>query len=240
MPERELTFEACLNIRDMGGYQTADGRTVRWGRLFRGMTPQFMTEADLQRAREEMQLSGVVDLRGPAESSGPIATDPVRQLNIDFMRGMREERLPRPENEHDHAEFFRWWMKTAGPEVVEAVEAIAELDGPALFHCRTGKDRTGLVAATLLGLLGVDDETIMDDYMMSTPYFDDMIAFLRAREPAPSGSTFWPAQEPPTEAGLRAVLDMIREEYGDARGFLKAHGARDEVLDDFIERTLED
>jgi protein-tyrosine phosphatase len=238
VPPREISYDTCLNFRDLGGYRTEDGRTVRFGRLYRSMTPEWMDEADLERARNELNLSVVVDLRGPTQSSGRIAAAPARQVHIDFMRGTREERHPRPETD-DPAPFFQWWMRSVGPEIVESVEEIAEANGPTLFHCRTGKDRTGLVAAALLGLLGVSEEDIVADYMLSTPHFEPMIAFLRAREEAPPRSGFWPAHEPPSEAGIRAALDMVREEYGGMREFLRTFGARDDLLDEFIERLLE-
>lgn len=237
MPEREISFEGVLNFRDLGGFAAGECR-VRRGRLFRSMTPEWMTEADIERAHHELGIAVVVDLRGPDRESGPIAEPPARGVKVDFMCGMREERLPRPEGEVAET-FFPWLLRCVGPELVQVIETLAEeREGAGLFHCETGKDRTGLVAALILGLLGVDDEEIVADYMQSAPYFEPMLEFLDTRgRPVPD--RFWLAQEPPIEAGMRAMLRMINEEYGGARNFLLDAGASEEMLDSLVEQMLE-
>src|SRR5688572_29973885 len=73
---RHLSFERCFNFRDIGGYTTEDGRRVKWRRLFRSMTPQWMTPADVAEARD-LGIELVVDLRGPRDdSSGPLGEAP--------------------------------------------------------------------------------------------------------------------------------------------------------------------
>src|SRR5215213_5459091 len=74
---RHLSFERCFNFRDIGGYETEDGRRVMWQRLFRSMTPQWMTPADAARARE-LGIELLIDLRGPRDdNSGPLGESPV-------------------------------------------------------------------------------------------------------------------------------------------------------------------
>jgi hypothetical protein len=126
MPEREITFEGTMNFRDLGGYAGADGRTVRWRRLFRGMTPEWMTDADVERAQRDLGVTLVLDLRGPLtwdgepRSSGGIATNGTRRVPVDLLCGMREERYPRPEGQ-DPVTFFPYLLRCIGPEIVHVI-----------------------------------------------------------------------------------------------------------------------
>ncbi len=139
-----IDFEACRNFRDLGGYATAAGARVRSGRLFRSMTPEFMTASDLDRARNDLGIRLVMDLRdAPNRDSGPLGLAPIRRhvlqfvemANFDDLRGLPPETaLPL------HLE-----LSSAG--IAEAVSILAEAgEGAALFHCQTGKDRTGVLA----------------------------------------------------------------------------------------------
>ena len=74
-PPRIIEFERCFNFRDIGGYAGRDGRRVRWRRLFRSMTPQYMTEADVAKARG-LGITLVFDIRGPQATSGPLGEPP--------------------------------------------------------------------------------------------------------------------------------------------------------------------
>ena len=77
---RHLSFERCFNFRDLGGYATEDGRRVKWRRLFRSMTPQWMTPADVEEAKA-LGIELVVDLRGPRDdTSGPLGEPPARRI----------------------------------------------------------------------------------------------------------------------------------------------------------------
>jgi hypothetical protein len=80
---------------------------------------------------------------------------------------------------------------------------VTQEDGATLFHCHTGKDRTGLVAAVILTLLGVDEEDVIADYMMSTPYVEPMLEYLAAKGQPVGPERLWLAVEPPVEAGMR-------------------------------------
>src|SRR5438552_9370655 len=83
--ERFVTFERCLNFRDLGGYAAADGRKVRRGRLYRSMTPQFMTESDVERAIQSLGVRRVLDLRDrPDVDSGPLGRAPNQRHVVKF------------------------------------------------------------------------------------------------------------------------------------------------------------
>lgn len=238
MPGREIPFEGVLNFRDLGGYAGMDGRTVRWHKFYRSMSPEWMTEADLERARRELKIGLVIDLRGPDRSSGPLASTPARRVAIDVAAGPRSGKVPRPPTD-DHEMIFPWFLKAAAPQLVEAIETCAVAHTPLLFHCHTGKDRTGFLAAAILGVAGVSDEDIVTDYLMSVPHFEPMMQHLREMgAPIPPEAPRM-AQDPPTEAGIRAALAFVNSEFGGFQEYLLASGATQSALDRLAEAMLE-
>jgi protein tyrosine/serine phosphatase len=91
-----------------------------------------------------------------------------------------------------------------------------------VFQCAAGKDRTGLVAAMVLGLLGVDDETIATDYAASATVVDMLLARLHARAPdrEPPGPRIMSAEA----STMHAALDWMRDRHGSIEGYARAHG----------------
>src|SRR5512146_1527979 len=154
---RSIEFERCFNFRDLGGYEAADGRNLRWHRLYRSMTPEFMSAADAEKARD-LDIELVIDLRGPRfPTSGPIDEPPARRITP----GRRRALVRNPEElktflQLSPEDAMPQVLDRMGPAIAKGVGAIAEAHGPALVHCRLGKDRTGVFCATLLKLLGVD------------------------------------------------------------------------------------
>ena len=235
MPDRHIQFERCFNFRDLGGYAAAEGRRVRWRRLFRSMTPEYMTEADVAFARGELGLRRLIDLRRPADehmSSGPLGNPPVerRLVILADARGFPElKTLPYEQN-------LARGIELNGPLFVEALSFLAaEDDGAALFHCHTGKDRTGQVAAVILKLLGVSDEDVVDDYLYSVAGFSAMRAAGLPIFPDDAPSI---AKTPPEEGWVRLLLARL-EAMGGVEAYLKAAGATDELLGRFRQSLLE-
>jgi protein tyrosine/serine phosphatase len=71
--QHRIAFEQCFNFRDLGGYHTQGGGTIRWRRLFRSDTPYYMTDDDLKRAREELGIVTVIDLQAPARAQSEVS-----------------------------------------------------------------------------------------------------------------------------------------------------------------------
>ena len=189
--ERRIPFEGITNLRDLGGYPTAAGGTTRWGRVFRADALHKLTADDLD-AFHELGVRTVYDLRGDverAEYPGPV---PSRHVSI--VGRPRDVTPPPPRLEmtaRDGEEMLRDTYVGAlihsAVEIGAVVRGLADPDlTPAVFHCHGGKDRTGLVAAVLLLALGVDRETVLDDYEATSLYrfpedqHDSLVNMLQA------------------------------------------------------------
>ena len=163
--QRRIDLEGCLNFRDLGGYPTADGRRLRWRRLFRSDALHHLTPADVLRLREEIGLAHVVDLRSSgelrAEGRGPLEREPLAFHHLPLFDGLGGRRAA--EGVPDLAELYFAMAEYAREPIARVIATLARASGPAVYHCAAGKDRTGLVSAVLLGLLGVRDEQIVAD-----------------------------------------------------------------------------
>jgi protein-tyrosine phosphatase len=172
MNKRAVTFADVFNFRDLGGYRTTDGRTVRWHRLYRSDDLSRLGMADRERFAA-LGIRTVVDLRRPEE----VAADG-RIPQVDGL-AYRHVHLVHPY--WPHAEFvdtaqrvsyvvdrYRELSIQAAGGIGTALRIIANAEtAPLVFHCIAGKDRTGVVSALALALLGVTDDDIADDYQLS-------------------------------------------------------------------------
>jgi protein tyrosine/serine phosphatase len=239
-PERLIQFERCFNFRDLGGYAARDGRHVRWRKLYRSMTPEFMSQADAAAARA-LHIELVIDLRGPRfKTSGPIGEPPARRVTP----GRRRALIQTPEQ---LKAFLELAPEDALPIVLDRMARaiargaglIADAPGAVLVHCRLGKDRTGVFSAALLKLLGVDDETIIADYLLSAETLHEAQSLLRSDEPADQvGMGSRVAKEPPKREAIQAVLARLEEQYGGAEAYFRAHGLTKRRIEALRENLL--
>ncbi len=174
--DRRVAFEGISNFRDLGGYRTRSGGTVKWGRVFRADALHGMTDRDLG-LYERLGLKTVFDLRADAERTerpNPVPSRPLAILGRPEEQGGAPAALPPAEGldgERFLYELYAGLIRHSAAQIGELFTALAEDDGlPAVFHCHAGKDRTGLVAALLLDALGVDREVILDDYELTARY----------------------------------------------------------------------
>jgi protein-tyrosine phosphatase len=236
MPEHH--FEGVLNFRDLGGYAATSGRRVRPHRLYRSMTPEWMSPADVARARDDLGIRLVIDLRGEDYASGPLGERPGRRVAIDVMAPARAAVTGRPATD-EHEVMFPWLLKMIAGELIQATEAIAAEPAATLFHCHTGKDRTGLLAALVLGLLGVSDDDIMTDYMLSAPQYEPMLDYLQSVGYTVPDTAPRIAREAPSERGMRAALEMVHRDFGGFEGLLTSAGASDSLVERLSRSLLE-
>jgi protein-tyrosine phosphatase len=226
--QRCIDFEGAHNFRDLGGYDSRLGGSTRWGRVFRAGSLDRMTAGDLDRFTT-LGVDTVVDLRNGDERER--APDPFASLHIPIMGSFLATR-GRPDFgalvERDHGVAFMRDMNLgllehAAHEIGQVFEVIARSAGRSVaFHCTAGKDRTGLVAGLLLEVLGVDRDTVLDDFQLSEQYsgpkehshgFRRMIEFGVAPEAA-AGAFGAP------RSMMSDVLDVLDVRYGGAERYL--------------------
>ncbi len=225
---RVIALEGCSNLRDLGGYRTADGRRVRMGRVFRSGSLANMTDADLARFGA-LGIRTVCDLRGVGESARapsrlPGADAPeVVPLPIEPRVGASLRDLLRREEatgEDTYALLQAAYAAYAG-EHLHRYRAlfVRLLDGPLplLFHCSAGKDRTGFGAALLLTALGVPRETVMADYLATNRIWRREHA-LPPETPDAVRDTLLAAHRPL----LDGALDQAIKGYGSVDRLLEA------------------
>ena len=233
--ERHIQFERVFNFRDLGGYPTADGRTTRWRRLFRSDELHLVTEAEAERYRQELALATVIDLRAPDELTrrgglGPLVAPPTTHRLFPMWNERLTALVDGGFSSNPSGALYLEILDLAGDSIAGAIAVMAEDAAyPAVFHCAAGKDRTGILAAVLLSAIGVDDETIVEDYALTTraaaPRNAHLveIGVLRPDEdPGPS----WDI----VPAAIREMLTTTRERHGSIAGYLGSRGVDERTL----------
>ena len=180
--DRLLPLVGAYNFRDLGHYPTIDGRVTVWGKLFRSDTLHELTTADLEVLRQ-IGLAGVIDLRTTAEveraGRGLLADEPIRYLHASVLQEEGGETVAAPTGD-DPSERYLWYLDAGRLALVAALEMVADPDSyPLVFHCAAGKDRTGVLAALVLDILGVHPDVIIEDYMLTATRID----MIRASAP---------------------------------------------------------
>jgi protein-tyrosine phosphatase len=241
LPERFIHLEGCPNFRDLGGYAAMDGRSIRWRQLYRSMTPEYLSERDVEIANR-LGIRLIVDLRGQqAATSGPLSRAPARRLRVGHARMLADTRADlvkyanlRPE------EALPVVLLRLGRAYAKAASAIANEDGASLVHCRLGKDRTGVFAAVILKTLGVSDEDVVQDYMLSNINLESCHQILALREARRRGAVHSRiARESANRPAIRKVLRILDAHYGGGADYLHFHGMRMRDLETLQARLLE-
>jgi protein-tyrosine phosphatase len=218
--ERRLDWEGCLNVRDVGGLPTVDGRATRLGAVVRGDSPDRLTPAG-RAALYDYGIRTIIDLRNHDERD-PAASP----------EGTRTVHLPLDGSDEDPTFWERWG---SGPQFgtplyyrphldrfpersARVIATIAQAPpGGVMFHCVGGRDRTGQIAMLVLALVGVAPELIAADYELSGPADADVERFLTERGTSASDLIVATLGELDVEAcllaaGLReAELEALRE-----------------------------
>ena len=242
---RQFTLQGAHNVRDIGGYRTADGQSIAWGKVFRGDTLTDLTADDL-RAVEGANVGTVVDFRSADEiaRSGadklPAGVELVNTPLLDENTQALSEAIQSAMTTGDGAAMEATLgggkaMRIADESFVnqlgkpdtmagygETLRLIADSGKAVIYHCTAGKDRTGMMTALLLGLLGVPDETIVEDFVASNTYNrehnDKTYAFLAGK--GVDIELIRPLME--QSAGMiQPVLDAVHNEYGGWDEFAK-------------------
>ena len=159
-----IVLEGANNVRDLGGYATGNGRATRFGRLFRADALSSLTDRDVSTILER-RIRTIIDLRDPEEvAAGPnhqAVLEAAEYHNIPLLSGLARGAIKSPPP--SLGDFYVLGARYCTEQFRDVFTIIAaHTDGPLLFHCTAGKDRTGMVAALLLDLAGVAMETILE------------------------------------------------------------------------------
>jgi protein-tyrosine phosphatase len=232
---REIELEAIYAFRDVGGYRARGGRIVAWRRIFRSGELRRMTQADLIKLKEELKISSVIDLRNAREGlEQSQEIELLKEIGAKYFYiplnagGDRKKERELYDNFSNMGEIYldRLKSKELGIRIIEALEIIANpANHPLVFHCVAGKDRSGLLAAILLNILGVADKDIVEDYTLTAPYMTRLCERMRndphtADEVLKLPAYTWKA-EPDSMAFF---LAGVRRAYGSTRRYLEAQG----------------
>ena len=186
---RNIQFEGITVFRDLGGYKARSGKTVGWRRIFRSSELLHMSQNDIIRLKE-IGLKTVINLTKPKEQQkqqeisllhevGTVFYNVPFRLSSDLMIKNEEELYPKFLNMGE-VYLNRISDKGYGKRIIEALEIISGMENlPLLFHCAVGKDRSGVLAAFLLSILGVADEDVIKDYILSGPYMKGILEGIK-------------------------------------------------------------
>ncbi len=219
--ERLITLEGAYNLRDVGGYKTRQGSTVKWGMMYRGGELHTLTPGDVK-IMESRNIRTIIDFRSDHERAEyPDAAIPtvVNQVELPINAGNMIEMQNLPvinDGREIMKELGRLLVRYSTDVYTAFFEVLSDKkNAPVLFHCSAGKDRTGFGAALFLAALGVDRETIIEDYMLSAEYlqgkYDDIIA----------ADPFMAPMMTVRPEYLEASLGVVDTEFGGMETYLK-------------------
>jgi protein tyrosine/serine phosphatase len=247
MPWIEL--QGAVNVRDLGGLPTEDGRETVTGRLLRADNLQELSPADVETLVRDIGLTTVVDLRSTAEvaSEGPAPLD-----RVPGVQRIHHPVLPEigsatdvvgdvllTRTEQDRSRYpddpvcghYLGYLEDRPDEVVGALRDIARAGGAAVIHCAAGKDRTGVVVALALTAAGVRPQAVVADYAASGERTGPLIARLR-RSPtyAPDIDSKPSDSHRVRPETMAAFLEQMGARHGGAARWLADHGFSPEDL----------
>lgn len=232
--ERRIPLDGAVNFRDLGGYAGAGGRTVRWRTLFRADDLSTLSRPDRALVRT-LGVATVIDLRSRAEVDRE--RFPVEEIPVAFHHVPLVARLPAFGEFRQGPGFFAAHYldiaHQAGDQIARALAIVAEPGAhPVIVHCAAGKDRTGVLVAVILALLGVDDEVIAEDYALSAAAMDALVHRLLERLPDQRDAIMEVADVmfSAVPSAITALLDGLRHEHGSIERYAASFGAGPEIV----------
>jgi protein-tyrosine phosphatase len=243
-----LAWEGCLNVRDLGGLPTEDGRRTRAGAVVRSDNVRGLTDAGW-RALAGHGVTRIVDLRWPEE----LAEDQPRDVEIDVVHvsvlgetydaGYVAELDAHLASVDDVADHYAWsyvdFLERYRDRFGLAFAAVADADGTVVVHCMGGKDRTGIVSALLLRLAGVRLDAIGEDYAVTAANLEPSTSkWIPAITDEVARAKWEKLRDTPADAMVRVVRE-IEARYGDVASYLRAAGLTEAQIERLRERLVD-
>jgi protein-tyrosine phosphatase len=179
-PARHFNLAGASNFRDLGGYPAKDGRAVRWRRIFRSNHLGLVTDADIEVLRR-LNLRRAFDFRGTEERLSAMCrveeiavhSLPIEPTVAATLRGIREAGTPLSSAAALDVmrDSYRGYVRNNTPRFRALFAHMLEDGAPLVIHCTAGKDRTGFACALILHALGVSDDLIAEDYLLTNRFY---------------------------------------------------------------------
>jgi protein-tyrosine phosphatase len=258
--ERVIDLEGTTNTRDIGGYQTGDLSTVRSGQIIRSENLSRLTASDFQKL-EEIGLNTVIDLRTQkehdksptvwlGENPPQFFHFPVGDANNDWFRAQRKmmkgNRFTEEQSLELMVEGYRMIAEEGPPSYQKLMEVVLDQSNwPILIHCNAGKDRAGVAVTLILESLGVDRETIMEEYLLTNEIGrteKKAILLSRKSKKIGRGNKFGKGSSPSAWSpivGVRAEMleafyASVDENYGSMDAFLSELGVDQDARSELV------
>ncbi|TLQ19160.1 tyrosine-protein phosphatase [Lentilactobacillus parafarraginis] len=227
--EHEIKLEGAFNVRDLGGFITKDGRQIKAHRLLRSARLNHLTANDITQLTKIYHVGIDFDLRRPQE----VAAQPdVRMPGVTYINDSvdTDESFHYVINDHNNRQHYRSYIRNtrAREAYHDLFLALLNANGQAvLWHCASGKDRTGLGGALIMYVLGVDLSTIFDDYAASNDFLrahnEARLAEMRSEGATPAELAHARIDGGVDRSYLKAAFNEIHKEFGTIDNYL-VHG----------------
>ena len=231
-----ISLQGTKNTRDLGGYVAENKKITKENVFFRSDNTNKLSESDIQQLKEKHNLKYVIDLRYDSEiSSAPDKLNGVEGViyyNIPlYIPREQMKELIKGNIDLGDAYIKSLDQKDTIKKIFDTFASIS--DGSLLFHCTNGKDRTGTVAALLLGLCGVSDDNIINNYSLTYELIKDSKSVKKGIDKYGTDTIFRSSPEYMTK-----FLKHIKEQYGSAKNYLITCGVSQENIDKIIEKFV--
>ena len=240
---KALKMDGVFNFRDLGGYPTMNGGTVRENLLFRSDDLWRLSDSDLGQLHK-LSIRTVIDLRtdNEADTRGRF---PVERYSVNYnhvsLADISADNQKAIGNPNYLVDRYKEILTSSPGNFAKVISILANQTSlPAVFHCAVGKDRTGLVAAVTLGLLGVEDQDIVSDYAESQQAMDRTLEWLGAEHPdlAAMLLSLPPIILSAPSSAMEGTINWIREEFGNFEGYAKFAGVPSSEISDLRSRLI--
>ncbi len=242
---RYLAWTDCLNVREVGGYPTEDGKRIRWRTLVRADNLHRLTPEG-ESALCDYGVCTIIDLRMERELErhpNPFAAqqgtdDRPRYVNLPMHDPATIEAMDAASTMQEDYIII---LEANKPRVAAIIKAVAEAleKGGVLVHCHGGKDRTGIVVALLLSLAGVPRRMIAEDYAISEAQLEPAYSAWLEEQAQVQGQPVerprWMYSRPET---MQGTLEHLDQKYGGVEGYLKAIGVPQGDIDRIREHLI--